>query len=104
MIGAKSKRGQDIPIWCCKVSAKRMSRHKERSGSLVSLGSDNNRRSVNVAAGNRVVSAQMPKLEVFHVYRQENVNQDVRKVGQKDFTRPKCEEHPSSIQGKLYAV
>ena len=73
------------------------------SGSPVNPVIEYNRKRVSLAAGNWVVLFQIPKLENSQVYRQENVNLDSRKLGQKGLTWPKSEEDSPST-GQPVAV
>ena len=98
VIGAMSKRGQDQPrvmglrgqkphqpTWCCKVSAKRVSHHKDQD--LQPTGENEyNKKRVSLTMGNCGSSSSNAELGSSQVYRASG------KLGQKDSTRPKNEE------------
>ena len=75
----------------------------QRSGSLVNLENDNNRKRVSLATRNWGSYGPNFEVEGSQMHRQENVNLAVRKLGQKDFSQPKCEEDSSST-GTLDAI
>ena len=78
-------RKPDLPIWCCKVSAKRVSRHKDRGLQSIRWMK---------TTGKSWLDRR--KLEQFQqVYRQEMSNLAARKLGLKDLYRPKREEGSS---------
>ena len=96
MIGAMSKRGQDTtssdgspvaearPTSLVVQGQCKEGVSSQRSGSPVNPVNDNNRKRVRLAAGNRGSSSSNAEVGSSQVYRQEMVNLDARKFGQKD--------------------
>ena len=91
----------DLPVWCCKASAKR-GVSTQGSGSPVNPVNEYNRKRVGLATGNWGRSSWNAEVGSSQVYRKEMVSLAARRLGQKDVTRAKSEED-SPCSGQPYS-